>query len=79
MIVDSVVGVLVTFVEWVAGLLPDHEFAPPSPVAIMQTVLDIDSLVPILGPLSMAGGLLALGVVFVVVRLVLLVRHVLLP
>lgn len=79
MIVDWFISALVAFVEWVAGLLPDHSLSLPAPTAILSRLAQVDSLIPIAAPLAVAATVLAFVVVFVVVRLVLTVRHVLLP
>lgn len=79
MIVDAVVDFLVGIVEFVAGLLPEHEITPPPTGGLVSRLAQVDSLVPIAGPIQVAVVVASAVVVFVAVRLVLMARHVLLP
>jgi hypothetical protein len=79
-ITDALVAPLLAVVSWVVGKLPSgHALALPSLDELWQTVAQVDSLVPVYGPLQVMLGVLALGAVFVVVRLVLTVWNLIWP
>lgn len=80
MIVDAILAPLLAAVSWALGLLP--EGAPldlPTLSPLWSAVSMLDSIVPIIGPLTVMLGLLSFGAVFVVVRLVLTVWNLIYP
>jgi hypothetical protein len=79
MVVDLVVTALAGIVEWVLSWLPTSSVQLPSIAPLSSRILEVDSLVPIAGPIVMAAYLLPFVLVFLLVRLVLMIRHVLLP
>jgi hypothetical protein len=78
-IVDLIVGPLLDLFSWVLNLIPDWAPDLPSNAGMVSRLGQVDSLVPI-GPLvAVALGLLGFGLVFLTVRLIVFVRHVVLP
>ena len=81
MITDALVRALLWLVNGTVGHLPAG--APitglPDLGRVWALVAQVDSAVPVVGPLQAAGVMVALVVVFLLVRLVLLVRYVVLP
>lgn len=80
MITDLVLGLFSVVGDWLAAALPEGGTAQlPGAGPVAVAIGKLDSLLPIAGPLQVAAGVLAAVLGFVVVRLVLMVRYVLLP
>lgn len=80
MITDAIVAPLLAVVSWVVGKLPaGAPLSLPSLSGVWDVVRQVDSLVPIWGPLQVMLAVLALGAVFIVVRLVLTVWNLIWP
>lgn len=81
MITDSVLNALATVYGWFVGLLPDAggEPVPPAMTSVTGYLADVNSLVPIDSVVTAAVFVLAFLVPMIAFRLLLLVRHVLLP
>lgn len=80
MITDAVMTPVLSAVTWVLGLLPVGSPLPlPALDGFWSLVAQVDSLVPIWPVLYAALGLLAAGMVFVTVRLVLTVWNLVWP
>jgi hypothetical protein len=79
-IVDLFLEPLLWVADWLVGLLPEGtSLNVPGISGMLQTLAEVDSLIPIAGPLTVVAVLLPVGVVFLLVRLILMVRHVVLP
>jgi len=80
MVTDWLVGLILDAVNAALDLLPVGQApALPSLAPVWNLLGGIDSLVPILGPLTFMLGLLGLAVVFLLVRLVLVVWNLVWP
>lgn len=80
MITDAILGPLLGVVRWMVGLLPQGNPLPlPSLDQLWQIVGEVDGLVPVGTPLTVMLGVLAVGAVFIVVRLVLTVWNLVWP
>jgi hypothetical protein len=80
MVTDALLAPLLAVVAKVVGLLPDGSPLPlPSLTPLLTVIGQVDSLVPIAGPLAVVTTVLAAGVVFVLVRLVLTVWNLIWP
>lgn len=79
MIVDALVALVAALLRPVLGLLPEGGLDLPNPTALASNLAGIDSLVPILGVLRLGSGMLAALLVFVGFRIVVFLRHFLLP
>lgn len=79
MIVDLFVGLLDALVRPVLGTIPAVSLGLPNPAVVGGYLSDLDTLLPILGPLRLIVTLLSLVLVFMGVRLLLMLRYVLLP
>lgn len=70
MITDAVLAPIIAAVRYFIGLLPTGQpLQLPSLGPVWDLIARVDSLVPILGPLQVMLAVLALGAVFIVVRL----------
>jgi hypothetical protein len=78
-----ITDLLLTIVTGLANLalapLPEGHLDLPSPSGLANVLGGVDSLVPILGPLSLAMTVLAAVGVFIAVRLVLVVVNIVWP
>lgn len=80
MVTDALLAPLLALVGKVLGWLPDGSSLPlPSLAPLMTVIGQVDSLVPIAGPLYLICTLLAAGAVFVLVRLLLTVWNLIYP
>lgn len=79
MIVDLVVGLLDAIVRPVLSAIPTVDLHLPDPSVIGGYLSNLDTLLPVLGPLRLIVALLSLVVVFMGVRALLMLRYVLLP
>ncbi len=80
MITDAILVPVFEAVAYVMGLLPRGGSLPLPPLTPLWTVLaQVESLVPIMGPLYAGLGLLSAAVVFVTVRLVLVAWNLVWP
>jgi hypothetical protein len=79
MVTDALMRPLLALVEFLLNLIPDWEPDLPGVDSMVAKIGQLDSLVPIGGPLQLAATLLGFVGVFVLFRLVLLVRHTVLP
>jgi hypothetical protein len=79
-VTDALLAPLLALCEWLVGSLPAGEpFDVPALATVWEWVARVDSVLPVLGLVEVAVGLLAAVVGFFLVRMVLVVRHVLLP
>lgn len=79
MITDAIVSLLVAILTPVLALLPSGHLALPDPGGIAAALSGLDGLVPILGVLRLGAVMLAALGVFLGVRVVVFLRHFLLP
>ncbi len=79
MVLDLLIGLLDAIVRPVLSTIPTLSLGLPDPGVIGGYLADLDTLLPILGPLRLIVALLSLVVVFMGIRLLLMLRHVLLP
>lgn len=79
MVTDALLRPLLGVLQWVIDTLPVWSPNFGSVSAIVVWIGRVDSLVPIAGPLSVMLGVLAFGVVFVLVRMVLLAWNLVWP
>lgn len=80
MVTDALLAPVLSVVQWVLDLLPDGQPpALPDLDLLWDALAGIDSLVPILGPLTFMVGLLGAVVAFVVARIVLTVWNLIWP
>jgi hypothetical protein len=80
MVTDALLAPLLALVAKVVGWLPDGNALPlPSLTPLLTVIGQVDSLVPIAGPLAVVCTILAAGAVFVLVRLVLTVWNLIWP
>lgn len=79
MIVDALVAAVLGIWNFTTGLLPTGNLPLPSPAGLATVLAQLDSLVPILGPLSLALTILAALAAFIVVRLILVVVNIVWP
>jgi hypothetical protein len=79
-ITDALLAPLLALARWLANTLPDGQPLDTSGVAGLRDWLaGLNSLLPVAEVMGAALGLLAAVLVFLLVRLVLVVRHTLLP
>lgn len=71
MVTDALIAPFLYTLEYLIGLIPNWSPNFGGVEAITVWIARVDSLVPIAGPLNVMLGVLAFGVVFVLVRLVL--------
>lgn len=80
MVTDALLAPLLAAVQLVVGWLPDGDpVSVPGLGPVWLAVAQVDSLVPVMGPLVAMLGLLSAVVVFLVVRLVLVVWNLVYP
>jgi hypothetical protein len=80
MITDALLAPLVALMAWLERTLPDGEPLPMTGASgLTDTLAGLNSMLPVQEVMQVAIGLLGLVTVFVTVRMVLVVRHVLLP
>lgn len=79
MVTDALISPFLYTVEYLIGLIPEYSPDFGAVDSIVVWVARVDSLIPIAGPLSVMLGVLALGVVFVIVRLALTVWNLIWP
>lgn len=80
MITDALLAPLLAAVDMIIGWLPAGQALDlPNIDAVWNAIATLDSLIPIIGPLMVMLGLLAVGVVFVIVRLALTVWNLIYP
>lgn len=79
MIVDLVVAPFLLLAKWLLGLLPEYELDVPAVDGMVERIAQINSVLPIGPVLQVAVALLGFLAVFLFIRLVLLVRHTVLP
>ena len=80
MITDFVLSIWSAGGGWLADTLPAGDTVQmPGAAAVATAIAKLDSLLPVSGLLQVAAGVLAAVLLFVVLRLLLVVRHVLLP
>jgi len=80
MVLDFLLNPILNAAEAVTGRMPQGQpLTLPSLDGLWSQLRGFDSLVPVMGPLSLMLGLLALGVVFVAARLVLTVWNLIWP
>lgn len=80
MVIDALLAPLLAAVASVVDLLPAGAPLPlPSAAPVWSLVQQVDSLIPIMGPLTVMLGVLSFVLVFVGVRLVLTVWNLIYP
>lgn len=79
MIVDGLVAALLSVWEFVVALLPEGNLTLPSVGGIGTVIAQVDSLVPIIGPLTLALTILGALTAFLVVRIILVVVNIVWP
>lgn len=79
MIVDAFIGPFLWLFNSLLSLLPEYEFSFPGMGAMQQRIAEVNSVLPIGPILQAAVAVLGFLVVFILFRLVLVIRHVLLP
>lgn len=79
MITDLFMSALFAPINWLLGLLPEHELDLPPVDGVATFLARLDSVVPIGPVITMAMVVLSMAAVFVIIRAVLVVRHVVLP
>ena len=80
MVIDWLFGPVVAAVGAGVDKLPQgHALALPSLTPLWDLIAGLDSIVPIMGPLTVMLGVLGFGAAFIVVRLVLTVWNLLYP
>jgi hypothetical protein len=79
MVTDAIVRPLLFVFEWLLGLLPDWSPDLPAVDSVVTKIAQLNSLVPIGPPIQLALVMLSFVGVFLLIRLVLLVRHTVLP
>ncbi len=65
--------------EWFIGLLPEWTPSLPSSPGVAENLQRVDSVIPIIGPLRVVATLASFLVVFMLIRAVVFLRHLLLP
>jgi hypothetical protein len=78
-IVEALMAPLRALFDGLAWLLPDYELTFPGMGPMAEAVANVNSVVPIAPVVQVAVTLLGFFAVFAVFRLVLLIRHVVLP
>jgi hypothetical protein len=78
-IVDLFIAPFVWLFSWLVNLLPDHTLALPSNATMVTWLGRVDSYVPIGPVVSVAVTLLGFAAAFILWRLVVMVRHIVLP
>jgi hypothetical protein len=78
-ITDALLGAALAVWNYAVGLLPDGHLSLPSTSGLSTVLGQVDSLVPILGPLQLALTILSAVGVFIAVRLVLVVINIIWP
>jgi hypothetical protein len=78
-ITDALLAVASTIAGWIAALLPSGHLTIPGSGPLVTVLGQLDSLVPIAGPLTAGVGVLAAVLAFVVVRLVLVLWNLIWP
>lgn len=80
MVTDAVLAPLLAMVQAVVGWLPEGQPLTVAPIdSVWLAIAQVDSLVPIMGPLIAMLGVLSAVVVFIAVRLVLTVWNLIYP
>lgn len=79
MITDAILHWAVAVWNGAIGLLPHGHLSLPSASGLADLLGGLDSLVPILGPLSLALTILAAVVVFISVRVILVIWNIVYP
>lgn len=79
MIIDLILQGLSALVTPVIDLLPQGHLALPDPTSLAASLSGLDSLIPILGVLRLAAGMLSVLVLFVGFRALVFLRYLLLP
>lgn len=79
MITELVAAPFLALMRWLLGLLPDWQPDLPAVDSMVTMIAKIDSVIPIGGPLQMAVTVLGFVAVFFFIRLILTIRHVVLP
>ena len=79
MIVDLVVRFFADLFRPVIDTLPQGHLSLPGVTGLGSSLAGLDSLVPVLGVLRLGAVMLSALVLFVVVRVVVFVRYLLLP
>lgn len=79
MIVDAIINALLAIFSPIVDLLPEYDLPAPDASPIVTWLARVDSFVPIAPVLTAAIVLLGFLAVFLTWRLVLVIRHVLLP
>jgi hypothetical protein len=78
-IVDLFIAPFVWLFSWLVNLLPDHTLTLPSNATMVTWLGRVDSYVPIGPVVAVAVTLLGFAAAFILWRLVVMVRHIVLP
>lgn len=79
MVTEMFMKPFIVLVNWLIDLLPEHELDVPAIDGVVSFIRQLNSLVPIGPVLQLAVTILGMLGVFITIRLVLMVRHVVLP
>lgn len=79
MIVDAFVMLLGGLLNGVLSVLPAGHLGLPDPAGLASSLVGLDSLVPVLGVLRLGAVMLLALVGFVIVRVLVFLRYLLLP
>lgn len=78
-ITDALLSFALAIWNGAVGLLPSGHLPLPSATGLASVLGGLDSLIPILGPLSLALVILSAVVAFIVVRVILVVINIVWP
>ena len=79
MIVDTLVSWIASLFNPVLNQLPDSSLGLPDPTSLANNLAGLDGLVPVLGVLRLGAVMLSALLVFLIVRVIVFVRYLLLP
>ncbi len=79
MITDAVVAILGALVSPVLSLLPAGHLSLPASTGVGDSLAGLDSFIPVLGVLRLGAVMLAGLAVFLIFRVVVFLRYLLLP
>lgn len=80
MVIDWLLAPILDAMNAAVGSLPTGQpLSLPAIDVLWSQLRGLDSLIPVMGPITVMLGVLAAGVVFVAVRLVLTVWHLIYP
>lgn len=79
MITDLFLAPFLALFGWIVDLLPEYQLPAPESSGLVVWLARVDSFIPIASAVTAAVVLLGMVGVFLTWRLVLVVRHVLLP